>query len=92
MRVRPLIGEVIVPRLSSGQTVLVVGHGNSLRALVAALDGLDDEQLRGLNVPSGQPRIYRIHGDGTPIAGSGEYLDATSALAATLLLELQGGT
>lgn len=92
VRVRPLIGEAIIPRLSSGQTVLVVGHGNSLRALVAASDGLDRDQLRGLNVPSGHPLVYRIHDDGTPIAGSGEYLDATSARAATLLLELQGGT
>ena len=92
VRVRPLILEVIVPRLSSGQTVLVVGHGNSLRALVAGLDGLDDEQLRRLNVPSGQPLVYRIRADGTPIPDSGEYLDPTSARAATIRLEQQGGT
>ena len=91
-RVRLLIRDAIIPRLSSGRTVLVIGHGNSLRALVAALDGLDDEQLRRLNVPSGQPLIYRIHGDGTPIAGSGEYLDSDSANVATILLEQQGGT
>ena len=91
-RVRPTIRDTIVPRLHSGQTVLVVGHGNSLRALVAALDDLDDEQLRRLNVPSGQPLMYRVRSDGTPIAGSGEYLDAMSAQAATVLLEAQGGT
>lgn len=92
VRLRPLIEVAIIPRMSAGQTVLVVGHGNSLRALVALLDGLDDEQLRGLNIPSGQPLIYRIRGDGTPVAGSGQYLDPTSACAATFLLEQQGGT
>jgi 2,3-bisphosphoglycerate-dependent phosphoglycerate mutase len=92
VRVRPLIREALVPRLRAALTVLVVGHGNSLRALVADVDGLDDEQLRRLNIPSGQPILYRIHDDGTPLAGSGEYLDPTSARAAAILLEQQGGT
>ncbi len=91
-RVRPFLRDAVVPRLRSGQTALVVAHGNSLRALCAAIDGLGDDDLRGLNIPSGQPLLYRIHSDGIPVAGSGEYLDAASARAATIVLEQQGGT
>ena len=91
-RVRSFLRDAVVPRLRSGQTVLVVAHGNSLRALCAAVDGLDDEELRGLNIPSGEPLVYRIDRDGLPVAGSGEYLDAVSARAATIVLEQEGGT
>lgn len=92
VRVRPLLEEAIELRTRAGQTVLVVAHGNSLRALVGALDALDDERLQRLNIPAGHPFAYQLGSDGTPVAGSGAYLDPEAAHEATLLLEQQGGT
>ena len=91
VRVRPVIAEAIIPRTAAGRTVLVVAHGNSLRALVGALDGLDDQQLQRLNIPAGQPFAYQLR-NGRPIAGSRTYLDPIAAHHATVLLDQQGGT
>ncbi len=90
-RVRPLIADAIVPRTIDGHCVLVVAHGNSLRALVGALDGLDDQQLQGLNIPAGQPFAYQLR-NGRPLALSGAYLDPVAARDATVRLDQQGGT
>ena len=50
----------IVPDLTSGKTVLVAAHGNSLRALVKHLDGISDEDIAALNIPTGMPLLYRL--------------------------------
>ena len=50
----------IVPDLQAGKTVLVAAHGNSLRALVKHLDGISDEDIAGLNIPTGMPLVYRL--------------------------------
>ena len=50
----------IVPDLRAGKTVLVAAHGNSLRALVKHLDGISDEDIAGLNIPTGMPLVYRL--------------------------------
>jgi 2,3-bisphosphoglycerate-dependent phosphoglycerate mutase len=57
----------IVPDLQSGRTVLVAAHGNSLRALVKYLDGVSEEEIVGLNIPTGIPLVYELEDDLRPI-------------------------
>lgn len=83
---------MIIPQLRARRSVLVIAHGNSLRALAALLDGLDEAQLWALNLPPEQPLRYRVASDGTPVAGSGHYLDPVSALEAAEVLAREGGT
>jgi 2,3-bisphosphoglycerate-dependent phosphoglycerate mutase len=66
-RVLPYWESVIAPTVRSGQRVLVASHGNSLRALVKHLDGISDEQIVGLNIPTGIPLVYELNDDLTPI-------------------------
>ena len=67
--------------LRTGQTVLVVAHGNSLRGLVKHLDQISDEEIVGLNIPTGQPLVYELGEDLMPTK-PGEYLDPEAAVAA----------
>lgn len=90
-RIRPLLTTLLHPALRSGD-VLVVAHGNSLRALVATIDHLDGPALRLLNIPSAQPLVYRADAAGRPVAGSGGYLDPPAAEAAAAALAREGGT
>jgi 2,3-bisphosphoglycerate-dependent phosphoglycerate mutase len=60
-RVMPYWQETIVPQLKSGKTVLIVAHGNSLRALLKHLEGLSDEAIVDVNLPTGIPRAYRLN-------------------------------
>lgn len=57
-RVLPYWEEAILPVLASGETVIISAHGNSLRALVKHLSGISDEDITGLEIPTGQPIIY----------------------------------
>jgi len=59
-RVMPFWNEKIVPRLKTGEKILVVAHGNSLRALVKYLDNISDEDIPGLNIPTGIPLVYAL--------------------------------
>jgi 2,3-bisphosphoglycerate-dependent phosphoglycerate mutase len=59
-RVLPYWYDVIVPQLRAELTVLVVAHGNSLRALVKHLEGISDADIAELNIPTGAPRLYRF--------------------------------
>jgi 2,3-bisphosphoglycerate-dependent phosphoglycerate mutase len=59
-RVQPYWNTEIAPRIHAGRKVLIVAHGNSLRALVKMLDGLDEEQIVKLNIPTGIPLIYEL--------------------------------
>ncbi len=79
-----------MPDLRAGQTVLVVAHGNSLRALVAHLDGLTREQVVGLNIPTAQPLRYELDDDLRPTVPGGEYLDKEAAEAAAAAVAAQG--
>ena len=63
-RVIPYWESHILPDVKSGKNVLVAAHGNSLRALVMHLDGLDREQVLKLEIPTGAPLLYRIGPDG----------------------------
>ena len=59
-RVVPYFEEEIAPQLKSGKTVLVAAHGNSLRALVKHLDGIDESTIAELNIPTGTPLVYEL--------------------------------
>lgn len=91
-RVRGWRDHALQPRLAAGQRVLVVAHGNSLRALIAVLDGLDADEVQVLNVPTGQPLRYDLDRGAVPVPRSGRYLDPEGAATATLALTREGGT
>ena len=67
-RVLPYYRERVWPRLAKGETLLVVAHGNSLRALVMHLDGLSREEVLELNIPTGAPLLYELNDQGQAIA------------------------
>jgi 2,3-bisphosphoglycerate-dependent phosphoglycerate mutase len=66
-RVLPYWHMVLAPAIMSGQRLLVVAHGNSLRALVKYLDGISEEVIPGLNIPTGVPLLYELDEDLKPI-------------------------
>jgi 2,3-bisphosphoglycerate-dependent phosphoglycerate mutase len=66
-RFLPYWHETIVPDLKDGRRVLIAAHGNSLRALVKHLDGISEEKIVGLNIPTGIPLVYELDDDLTPI-------------------------
>ena len=74
-RVLPYWEEHILPQLTGERTVIVSAHGNSLRALVKHLSGISDDEITGLEIPTGRPIIYRFE-DGQA-AGERRYLDKT---------------
>lgn len=63
-RVLPYYEKAIKPLIDEGKTVLVAAHGNSLRALVKYLDGLSDQEIVGVEIPTGAPIIYRFDNKG----------------------------
>ena len=62
-RVLPYWYDAIVPDLRAGLASLVVAHGNSLRALVKHLEGISDDEIAELNIPTGAPRVYELDDD-----------------------------
>jgi 2,3-bisphosphoglycerate-dependent phosphoglycerate mutase len=66
-RVLPYWHMVLAPAILSRQRVLVVAHGNSMRALVKYLDVISDEEIPGLNIPTGVPLVYELDEDLKPI-------------------------
>lgn len=80
----------IVPDLQAGKTVLVAAHGNSLRALVKHLDKISDEDIAGLNIPTGMPLVYHLDEALEPTVAGGEYLDPEAAAAAAAAVANQG--
>ncbi|HEX5043529.1 MAG TPA: 2,3-diphosphoglycerate-dependent phosphoglycerate mutase [Candidatus Polarisedimenticolaceae bacterium] len=67
-RFLPAWNEVIAPRVRAGRRVLLAAHGNSLRALVKYLDGMSEEAIVGLNIPTGIPLVYELDDDLRPVA------------------------
>jgi 2,3-bisphosphoglycerate-dependent phosphoglycerate mutase len=63
-RTLPYYDAEIVPQLKAGKTVLVAAHGNSLRAMVMAIEGLTPEQILKREIATGQPTVYKIGTDG----------------------------
>jgi 2,3-bisphosphoglycerate-dependent phosphoglycerate mutase len=86
----PLWDNEISKDLSAGKTVLVTAHGNSLRALVKHLDGVSDEEIAELNIPTGIPLIYRLDENFKPLVKGGEYLDPEAAAAGAAAVANQG--
>jgi 2,3-bisphosphoglycerate-dependent phosphoglycerate mutase len=62
-RVLPYWNGTIAPELKAGKTVLISAHGNSLRALVKHLSNIPDDEITGLEIPTGQPMIYELDDD-----------------------------
>jgi 2,3-bisphosphoglycerate-dependent phosphoglycerate mutase len=89
-RFLPYWESEIVPDLQSGKTVLVAAHGNSLRAVVKHLDQISDDDIVGLNIPTGMPLLYRLDDDLRPTVPGGEYLDPDAAAAAAAAVANQG--
>jgi 2,3-bisphosphoglycerate-dependent phosphoglycerate mutase len=89
-RMLPYWYDAIVPDLRTGATVLVAAHGNSLRALVKHLDGMGDDEVVGLNIPTGVPLRYDLDDDLRPVKPGGEYLDPEAAAEAIEAVKNQG--
>ena len=66
-RVLPYWHSTLAPAIKSGQRLLVVAHGNSLRAMVKYLDHVSEEEIPGLNIPTGVPLVYELDDDLKPI-------------------------
>ena len=90
VRMVPYWENEIIPDLKAGKTVLITAHGNSLRALVKHLDGISDEDIAALNIPTAMPLVYRLDANMQPIVKGGEYLDPEAAAAAAAAVANQG--
>jgi 2,3-bisphosphoglycerate-dependent phosphoglycerate mutase len=66
-RVLPFWNDSIAPAIRAGRRVLISAHGNSLRALIKHLDGVSEEDIVHLNVPTGQPLVYELDADLRPL-------------------------
>lgn len=89
-RMLPYWESAVVPDLKSGKVVLVTAHGNSLRALVKHLDGISDEDIVGLNIPTGIPLYYELDEQLKPVTPGGRYLDPEAAKASIEAVKNQG--
>ena len=89
-RFLPYWEEQIVPDLKRGRTVLVAAHGNSLRALVKHLDGISDDDIAGLNIPTGIPLYYELDQNLRPVTPGGRYLDPDAAAESIKAVANQG--
>jgi len=89
-RMLPYWYDVIIPDLRQYQVVLVVAHGNSLRALKKHLDGISDEEIVGLNVPTGIPLRYELDDKTLQPTRPATYLDPAAAVAAIEAVANQG--
>jgi 2,3-bisphosphoglycerate-dependent phosphoglycerate mutase len=93
VRMLPYWYDAIVPDLGQGGqdgTVLVVAHGNSLRALVKHLDGISDDDIAALNIPTGIPLVYQLDDAFQPVNKGGSYLDPEAAAEAAEAVRNQG--
>ena len=91
-RFLPYWHGTIAPAITAGQRVLVAAHGNSLRALVKYLDGVSDQEIVELNIPTGLPLVYELDADLKPIRHY--YLgdpEAAKARAEAVAKQAQGG-
>jgi 2,3-bisphosphoglycerate-dependent phosphoglycerate mutase len=88
-RVLPCWQERLAPAIRSGQRVVVVAHGNSMRALVKMLDGVSDQDIVGVNIPNGIPLVYELDAELRPI-GSRYLGDPEAAARAAAAVAAQG--
>jgi 2,3-bisphosphoglycerate-dependent phosphoglycerate mutase len=97
-RMLPWWEDSCVPDLRAGHTVLVAAHGNSLRALVKHIDGLGDDEIMGLNIPTGVPLVYELDDELRSIPAretapplTGRYLDPEAAVIGAAAVAAQTG-
>jgi 2,3-bisphosphoglycerate-dependent phosphoglycerate mutase len=88
-RMLPYWHSDITVDLAAGKTVLITAHGNSLRALVKHLDGISDDDIAELNIPTGIPLVYELDDSFAP-TGPGAYLDPEAAAAGAAAVAAQG--
>ncbi|WP_431791311.1 phosphoglyceromutase [Kocuria palustris] len=89
-RFLPYWEDQVKSDLKAGRTVLLAAHGNSLRALVKHLDGISDDEITGLNIPTGIPLVYELDANFKPITPGGEYLDPEAAAESINAVANQG--
>jgi 2,3-bisphosphoglycerate-dependent phosphoglycerate mutase len=89
-RMLPCWDADITADLRAGRRVLVAAHGNSLRAIVKHLDQIGDEDIAGLNIPTGMPLLYKLDEALQPTIKGGEYLDPDAAAEAAAAVANQG--
>ena len=89
-RMLPCWYDAVVPDLLYHGTVLIVAHGNSLRALVKHLDGISDAAIAELNIPTGIPLVYQLDDAFRPVTAGGRYLDPEAAAEAAEAVRNQG--
>jgi 2,3-bisphosphoglycerate-dependent phosphoglycerate mutase len=90
-RMLPYWHDAIVPDIRAGRRVIIAAHGNSLRALVKHLDHIPDDEIPGLNIPTGIPLVYELDEDLRPLRSY--YLgDAEAAAEAARQVAEQAGT
>ena len=89
-RLVPYWENEIQDDLTDGKVVLVAAHGNSLRALVKHLDGISDDDIAALNIPTGMPLVYELDDAFAPVTPGGRYLDPQAAAAAAAAVANQG--
>ena len=89
-RLLPYWNGPLADDLRTGQTVLVAAHGNSLRAIVKHLDDISDDDIAGLNIPTGMPLVYELDDELRPTVTGGRYLDPDAAAEAAAAVANQG--
>jgi 2,3-bisphosphoglycerate-dependent phosphoglycerate mutase len=90
-RLLPYWYDAIVPDLRAGLVTLVAAHGNSLRALIKHLDGISDDKISGLEIPTGIPIVYELDADLRPTVPGGRWLgDPQAVKAAAEAVRRQG--
>jgi 2,3-bisphosphoglycerate-dependent phosphoglycerate mutase len=89
-RMLPHWNGPIAEDLRAGRTVLVAAHGNSLRGIVKHLDDISDDDIAGLNIPTGMPLVYELDESLRPVTRGGRYLDPEAAAEAAAAVANQG--
>ncbi|MFM7500472.1 MAG: phosphoglyceromutase [Actinomycetota bacterium] len=89
-RLMPYLDNEIAKDLRQAKTVLVVAHGNSIRAIVKHLACISDSDIAEINIPTGIPLLYRFDDDFEPIVKEGEYLDPEAAKESIAAVANQG--
>jgi 2,3-bisphosphoglycerate-dependent phosphoglycerate mutase len=89
-RFLPYWESSVTEDLRAGHTVLLAAHGNSLRALVKHLDQISDDDIAGLNIPTGMPLVYELDDSFMPLERGGRYLDPEAAASAAAAVAKQG--
>ena len=90
-RMLPYWYDRIVPQIREGKRLLIVAHGNSLRALVKHLDDISDDEIPGLNIPTGVPLVYTLGNDLRPSEPSRYLGDPGAAAKAAAAVAAQAG-